>query len=279
MGIFHFFKKKPKESKFVKERAELTTLGLTTIEDLENLVKPLVRDALKVIPKKANNLEGSNLKSQIGGTPYFERGESWPKTKDGTYLQFICQIFNDGNSGLPDNIKLLQFYYAVDGEYMAFETADKGWLVKVYENLDKANVAIVPKPENEHFEEWDNVEYCELSFKKIKSLPDWEGISHYSKNASNLSCILNEDEPWANYEKIKAKLTEREYEEDEEIYISQIGGYPAWVQGDDTPEGCEFLLQLNSEEETTNLMWGDMGLVYFFYNKKNKKIEFILQCG
>jgi len=220
-------KKKIIESKYAKRRVELEELGLTTLDDLEALVKPLLLDAIRIIPKKATALEGSNLKSHIGGIPYFEKGEVWPKSEDGIYLQFIFQIFNDGNLGLPESIKLLQFYYAIDGEYMAFVTEDSGWHVKAYENLDSKNMVIVDKPKDEHFEEWDNVEYCELGFEQIKSLPMWWSLERYSKNAFNLSCLLNEKKPYENYNKIELKLLGRKQDTDSDVYLSQIGGYPA----------------------------------------------------
>jgi len=161
---------------------------------------------------------------------------------------------------------------------MAFETEDSGWHVKIYEKLDKAKVTVVDRPKGEHFEEWDNVEYCEIAFEKIKSLPDWEGLERYNLNAQKLSCVLNEKEPWDSYDQINIKLTGRKQETDEDIYISQLGGYPTWMQGDDSPESNDFLLQMYSEDNA-NLMWGDAGLVYLFYNKKTKKVNFILQCG
>jgi len=279
MGILNFLKKKSKANKFEKEREELAMLNLTTMEDLEGLVKPLLRDAVKVIANEPKTpLKESNMKSHFGGVPYFEKGGKWPQTEDGIYLQFIFQIFNDGSLGLPENIKLIQFFYAIDGEYMAFETEDSGWHVKIYEKIDATKTVIIDKPNDEHFGEWDNVAYCEISFEKIKSLPDWEGLERYNTNAQKLSCVLNEEEPWESYSQVYSKLTGRKQETDEDIYISQIDGYPVWMQGDDTPESSDFLLQIHSEDNA-NLMWGDAGLIYLFYDKKTKKVNFVLQCG
>jgi len=279
MGLFDWFKKKPKVNQFAKEREELAGLGISTMQDLEKLVKPLLREATKIIAKKTEApIESSNLKSHFGGIPYFEKGEKWPQTKDGIDLQFIFQIFDERNMVLPKNIKLIQLFYAIDGEHMAFETTDSGWYVKIYKELDKAKSIIIDKPSSEHFKEWDNVKYCEIGFEKIKSLPDWEGLENHSANAQKLSCVLNEDEPWDSYDQIRTKLIERSQDTDEEIYISQIGGYPTWMQGDDKPESGDFLLQIYSEDNA-NLMWGDAGLVYIFYDCETKKVEFILQCG
>ncbi len=96
-------------------REELNKLGLSTKEDLQKLLKPLVLDAVKFEPLKAEIPMGkSQLISHFGGLPYFEKGESWPIVKEGWQkdmpLYFIFQIINDGKMNLPDHIKILQFF-------------------------------------------------------------------------------------------------------------------------------------------------------------------------
>lgn len=44
-----------------------------------------------------------------------------------------------------------------------------------------------------------------MEFKTSNSLPDWEGFDAYDDIASNLSCVLNEDEPWESYGSIVEK--------------------------------------------------------------------------
>jgi len=45
-----------------------------------------------------------------------------------------------------------------------------------------------------------------VRLKQSYSLPDWEGIDTHSENASKLSCILDEDEPWEQYQNVVNKL-------------------------------------------------------------------------
>ena len=61
-------------------------------------------------------------------------------------------------------------------------------------------------------------------------------------------------------------------------FITKLGGYPNWLQGDGTPEGGDFqlLFQLDSEDEA-GLHWVDCGLVYVFYNPKTKETVFEIQ--
>ena len=66
------------------------------------------------------------------------------------------------------------------------------------------------------------------------------------------------------------------------MHSSQLGGYPKWVQGESTPkdkngEPLKLLFQIDSEDNA-GIMWGDVGLIYVFYDEELEKIEFILQC-
>jgi uncharacterized protein YwqG len=256
---------------FDKYREELKQLGLSTKQDLKNIVEPLILDAIEFSPNKiSQSPENSNLISHFGGQPYFEIGEEWPRMKDGRPLDFVFQLINTGDINLPSQIKVLQFYY--DNDEMAWETKDEGWLVKSYNQISNDKVAIVDRPLI-----LGTPKYCEISFNKTRMLPDWEGIDERNQTASKLSCVLDENEPWGNYQKVVEELI------GEQDFISTIGGYPKWVQGGSTPknikgQNMQLLFQLDSKENA-GLMWGDMGLVYVFYDKENiQHFEFTLQC-
>ena len=113
-------------------------------------------------------------------------------------------------------------------------------------------------------------------FKSVESLPDWEGIDLYEKRTAKIAYILNDDEPWEAYDKVVEKLI------GEQDYQSQLGGFPRWVQGESTPKNSDgeymkLLFQIDSEDNA-GLMWGDVGLVYAFYDEETKRTEFSLQC-
>lgn len=243
---------------------------LTSFEDLENLVKLLIRTATKIeILPASRPPENTQLQSHFGGQPYFEKGEEWIKTDDGKPLEFIFQLFNNDEIELPKSIKLIQFFY--DWDEFPWDTNDKGWRVKIYETLNIDKIQHIEKPA-----ELDKSKFCEIKFTTVKSLPDWEGIEIYNSKASELSCVLDESEPWGSYQKVVEKLV------GEQDYQSQLGGYPKWVQGESTPknskdESMKLLFQLDSEDNA-GLMWGDVGLIYVFYDEETKQIEFTLQC-
>lgn len=262
---------KPKsESHFDKYRKELNELNLKSISDLENLVKPLIRQTTKLeIQPSSRPPENSQLESHFGGHPYFEKGEEWPKGKNGKHLDFIFQVFNSPELELPKSIELVQFFY--DWEEFPWDTNDNGWLVKMYKQVEKGKAEFIAKPE-----EIEKSKFCKIEFKPTQTLPDWEGIDLFGNDASKLSCVLNEDEPWDSYDQIVTKLI------GEQDYQSQLGGYPKWVQGESTPRDNEgnpmkLLFQIDSEDNA-GIMWGDVGLIYVFYGEKSERIEFNLQC-
>jgi uncharacterized protein YwqG len=270
ISLFKGNKKSTTGSEIDNYKYELKNESLNSIADLEKLVTPLIRNATKIeVLSPISPEENSHLLSQFGGEPYFETGEKWPTSKTEKPLEFIFQIFNNGTNNLPEEIQLIQFFY--DWDEFPWDTGDDGWLVKIYNVVNKNNVTRIDTPSGA-----EERKYCKVNFKSIQSLPDWEGIETYSKKASKLSCILNEDEPWKNYDKVVVKLI------GEQNYQSQLGGYPKWVQGESTPKASndqpmKLLFQIDSEDNA-ELMWGDVGLIYVFYNEGNKQIEFSLQC-
>jgi uncharacterized protein YwqG len=239
-------------------------------DKLIDILTPIIQSRTVLNLEPSNNLDESQFSSHFGGLPYFEKGESWPvNRKTNKPLSFIIQIVNNGNINLPKEIGILQFYY--DWEEMPWETESEGWLVKLYPKADKEK-AIIIYPDTSIIQ----TSFCLIRYTQDKSLPDWEGIDNYYKNVTGLSEKGNPDEPWEPFDNAVNKLV------GEHDFNSFIGGYPMWIQGDETPIindiKYKLLCQINSEE-AANIIWGDMGAVYFFYNPNNPTdIKFTLQC-
>lgn len=255
---------------FSKYRNELSELGLSTKQDLKNLLLPLQKKATKIqVHKPSRPPEYSQLTSHFGGDPYFEEGDSWPSS-DGDYLSFVFQLYDQHDTLFPSGIKLVQFFY--DYEKFPWDTDNDGWLVKIFTDIDPESRIQIPKPKA-----LARTKFCEVSFQEIVSLPDWEGLDLHSRLASNLSCVLDENDPWESYRKLADDIA------GEQNYQSQAGGYPNWIQGEGTPknnigEPMPLLLQVDSEENA-GLMWGDWGLIYIFCAPDDlSKIELTLQC-
>jgi uncharacterized protein YwqG len=271
--VLNFFKpndKKQPSADINRYREELASENLHSQSDLEELLRPLIREATVIVVNDKSTPEGNTqLISHFGGTPYFEHGENWPTTLSGRDMEFIFQIVNNGNIHLPETIKLVQFFY--DFEEYPSQTGDDGWLIKVYDKIDPEAMVEILSPA-----ETDAPNFCTVQFKKVQSLPDWEGIELYDPRIMKLASVLNEADPWDLYDEVVRRLI------GEQDYRSQIGGYPKWVQNESTPENgngklLPLLFQIDSEEKA-ELMWGDSGLLYFFYDAVSRKTEFELQC-
>ncbi len=242
----------------------------TEMDKLEALLKPLLKPVTRIKTTKADFPDyNTQLKSHFGGHPYFNEGEAWPATKDGRPLEFVMQVFSQPGFALPGNIKLVQFYY--DFEEFPFETESDGWLIKIYGNDDWSNIKYIEKPEGQN-----NCNYCEVVFENGVSLPGLETISNQYRDIDEMLHIVNPDEPWEVYEYFTKKLTANG------LGGNQLGGYPYWIQNDETPTDeagnqLQLLLQVDSDDDA-GLMWGDAGLLYFYYNTQTRKVDYIMQC-
>jgi uncharacterized protein YwqG len=256
-----------------KDKQRLDELNLKTMEDLERLVIPLIRPATKIEVQTATEPPiNTQMQSHFGGQPYFEIGEEWVKSANGNYMDFVFQIFNDDSLVLPKEIKLLQFYY--DWEEFPWNTEEDGWHLKIYRTLEPENIKIIDKPS-----ELNSSKYCDIVFKKINSLPDWEGLELYEKKAADLSSVLDRKSDWEPYQKMVQKLLP-EYNS---WNWSTLGAYPQWIQSGETPknskqENMKLLFQLDSEDNA-DIMWGDAGCIYLFYDENTQETAFILQCN
>ncbi|WP_190076221.1 hypothetical protein [Streptomyces morookaense] len=65
-----------------------------------------------------------------------------------------------------------------------------------------------------------------------------------------------------------------------EDYIQHIGRQPNWLQGDETPEGWTFLLQLDSMQLCDVVVnFGDLGVGYAFISPDRREGRFLWQSG
>lgn|GEM_PF-5844578 len=240
--------------------------------DLTSLVLPLIKEATKIIPQKTNEQpENSHLSSCFGGNPYIEEGQVWPVNKNGTRLEFVVQIFNDGQINIPDHIKLIQLFY--DFENWPTKSLDDGWKVKMYEKLNFEK-AIKISPMTHH----TNVKFAAISFEKINTLPN---TPHSLNNEIiEMSSRIDEDCPWEPYAAVCKKLTNK-IDDDSNQFVSRLGGHPLWVASYDNEiaNGLDLLLQIGSDEQEkiTGLNWGGLGSAFIFYNPNNKSIKFAVQ--
>lgn len=239
-------------------------------EKLDTLLQPLIKSALKLDPKSDPAAGQASCESKFGGLPYAESGDTWPSCpKCKKELTFINQILDEKES------QLFTFYYCNDCFPWGLGDEEKGqWLVKLYKEPSNEKLITITRNSEEEFPPVP----CKVIASSVNVLPDWEGLDSASQEAGDLCSEINDDSPWDAYEEAVARSGCLD------DYATLLGGYPRFVQGEAIPScpicnsNMEFYAQIDSEDEA-NIMWGDVGLVYFFRCPEHKnEFKFELQC-
>ncbi len=237
---------------------------------LDILVKPLIKEGLKLTPKADGLAIPASCKSKFGGLPYAESGDCWPSCPTcKKELTFVNQILDEKENAL------FVFYYCNECGPWGLRDEEKGqWVAKQYKNPVTENIYEIQRHNKDEF----SLTACSVSSTVVMVLPDWEGIDSVSEEISNLCCEINDDSPWESYE---VAVVRADCLND---YSTLLGGYSRYVQGEAsaTCSKCnsqmEFYAQIDSEDEA-ELMWGDVGLVYFYRCPEHKnEIYLELQC-
>lgn len=239
-------------------------------EKLDSLLKPLVKKAIKLEPIIDKAALVASCDTKFGGLPYAETGDAWPSCPTcKKELTFINQIYDEIEQ------QLFVFYYCNECFPWGLCDEEKGqWLVKLYKEPSSRKIAEITRASNDEFAPTP----CKVITSSVEVLPDWEGLDSASEEVSDLCCKINDDSPWEEYEEAVERtgcLND---------YATLLGGYPRFVQGEAGPACPEcnsemiFYAQVDSEDEA-NIMWGDVGLVYFFRCPEHKnQFQLELQC-
>ena len=280
--------------------------------DFQTLLQDLCRNEVSITLKKARK-DGAACRSKFGGRPAVPADFAWPRFEAENYdgetasrpLSFLCQInlaeisAFDRENLLPKE-GLLLFFYEMESSCWGFDPADEGCVRVVY-LTDPEGLAPMELPEDLS-EEYAVKEY-DLSFEAKASYPSYE----------ELDCHTNADVDWDDYDEA---VEEMGYEIDSERH--KLLGYADLVQGEmlteceratrglysgdaksyrETPEDLKneihqaaadwvLLFQMASiMEEDYELMYGDMGNLYFYIRKQDlaecrfDRVWFALQCG
>lgn len=239
-------------------------------EKLGNLLKSLIKKSIKLEPKADASVAPACCESKFGGLPYAESEDVWPSCPTcEKELTFVTQIQDESEQ------QLFVFYYCNKCFPWGLADEEKGqWLVKLYKKPSIEKLVAINQDSDDKF----SPTACKIIPSSVKILPDWEGLDSASSEASALCCKINDDAPWEAYEEAVERagcLND---------YATILGGYPRFVQGEALPTcpecNCDmvFYAQIDSEDEA-NIMWGDLGLIYFFRCPQHKnKFQLELQC-
>ena len=263
----------------------------TGMAEQADIILQNTKPSIKVITKASTENEISVINSKLGGQPSLPPDFEWPKYKNHP-LNFVAQ-FNleelapyDFDKQLPEK-GMLSFFYDTKEFCWGGSIEDAGsW--RLYYYPDVSNLSKTPLPEviDEYFNP------CSVKFTVEASLP--YQIEDF-KNNSDLDEEYCEMLGWVY---------------DDYFPVHRLFGYALSIQNDDMEKDCHLastianrknlskeeikannamakewilLFQVDSDN-SANMMWGDVGKLYFWIKKHDlKQLNFdktwmILQC-
>jgi uncharacterized protein YwqG len=303
--LFKLFSSKGKKQK--KVNLDLVLEGEPqTLDDIELLfkaadleqyidrIKPLVRSKIILSLLPAEESEIDIAKSKIGGLPHLPKEETYPTNELGKSLSFIGQINLEevtdyDDSGLLPKTGLLSFFYCADQEVWGFEPNNKQRFKVIY--FDNTNELVrydFPIDLEPHSIFKPNL----LSFTSSLSLPSWdddgvEDIFEAQDWDNYLEISLESDNQMLGYaNNIQGSMELTCQLVTNGIDCGGSAGYkdPRRSELEKDKHDWILLLQMDSDEDKTRMMWGDGGRIYFWLKKQdllNKDFDkawCILQC-
>lgn len=270
-----------------------------TRHGLDRVREALLSSARNGLRLRAHAVSPPAIGSRLGGWPALSAGIPWP-SRDGRPLAFLAQIRCEDvarfalDPGLPAS-GLLSFFYDVEAMPWGFDPADRGSAVVLHQ-------ASSPAPEIQRHEGIEPLPAVGVNFVTVLTLPP-----SWSFDMKALGLTGDEEKRYFEL------VDELDRPGDAGGQLHQLLGHPAQVQGDMqlecqlvthglycgdatgysspraaslTPGAADWrlLLQLDSDEDR-GMMWGDMGMVYFWIRDADlRQGRFqdtwtLLQCG
>lgn len=287
---------------------EITDLLVDSgLEAYKERIAPLIFPSFKVNLQPDDDEIIPLGASKVGGSPDLPENVKWPKWKHYN-LSFIAQI-NLTDLPFPSPLPssgLLSFFFAVEAMYDDEDFyGDPRTCRAIYistEQLDRLKRRTRPADLPQEAVLKPN----RLSFNPSLCVPAAE--SAYLENIG-LSWDGNHED-FGKYWKVFLQHFRERWHPDG--YVNRLLGHPDQIQGD-MQISCEFitkgvsyaalrdpgerrnvmqsavkwrlLLQIDSEEEKTGVMWGDVGRIYFWIHEDDlaeqqfDRVVCVMQCG
>lgn len=245
----------------------------------ETAIVKATRPSIKIIKNKLEEEQIPLGTSKIGGLPDMPEDWEFPTYNDRS-LSFLGQ-FNlqevkpyDVDNHFPGSGILYVFYDVVEQPW-GFEE-DGGCFKILYFDGDEKELRRKQYPEVT--EDYLPLPVFKVSFTTKLTLPEYPEDIEFS----------NEDEE--SYSEMRQELIQPSDEEGNYEPAHYLLGYPFSIQNDVfeefglKPEEAVLLLQIDSDEDDLELLWGDCGMLYFcidknsLTNKQFEKVQFRLQC-
>lgn len=294
MGIidkmFKWFTAKDKDGK-VMNLGYVLDGEPTTIQDIEKVfkafqldkyfetIKPLVKPKIDLTLVPTDESKFDTAKSKIGGQPHLMKETEWPKNELGKSLSFIGQLnFEEvskfDKSELLPTKGLLSFFYCADQETWGFDPKDGQRFKTIYsENVNELVKKDFPTDLESHSIFQSNL----LTFTSSLSLPTCEDVSIegliQDEDSDNyIEASSGSDNQILGYANCVQGTMELECQlVTNGLYCGDSTGYedPRRKALEVGKNDWVLLLQIDSEEDKTGMMWGDSGRIYFWIKKQD----------
>ncbi len=224
------------------------------LKPYEEYLRSTEKPAIEISFKKGNTLP---WESKVGGCPYLESEEDYPRDGDGKPMMFLAQINLDDMPHLEDYPEngLLQFYIG-DDDCLGDDSPCK--VIYIPEYAKDASRLLSKNPFEENYK--DKTPF--MNEGKMTFVPKTMLIGTECQEFQEKFWKKVSDEVWD-------ALTDVCYPEG-----SLVGGYPLFVQQApeyyDSGEFDTLLLQLDCDDEC-GIMFGDAGNCYFLISKEDLK--------
>lgn len=280
--------------------------------DLGGILNALCKREISIKTCKAKK-GGLPTRSKFGGNPTVPSGFEWPRFSAKNYddevanrpLSFLCQIDLSDVAALDkDNLLpkrgLLLFFYELESMAWGFDPTDLG-CSRVYFFENTASLVSAPFPDD-MADEYKIKEY-DLKFSAADSYPNYEELEYHAKvdvDWEDYDNVLEKRGYAGDFERHKllgyANIIQSEMLTECErttrgLYCGNPESYastPSDVKDDVEKKAAEWILlfQMASiEDDDFELMFGDVGNIYFYIKKQDLKDQnfdkawLVLQCG
>lgn len=232
--------------------------------------------------------------SKIGGQPYLPDNFEWPKNETGKSLSFIGQLnFEElskfDQSGWLLKQGLVSFFYCADQEAWGFDPKHRQRFKVIYTDSVSSSVK---RDFPTDLEEHSIFKPNSLTFNSSLSIPTWQedsidGLIEDEDSDNYIEVSSGSDNQILGYANCVQGTMELECQlVTNGLYCGDETGYndPRRKELETRKDDWILLLQIDSEEDKTGMMWGDSGRIYFWIKKQdllNKDFNntwCILQC-
>lgn len=263
--------------------------------------KSHLRNEILAKPVTVNEDELTLGQSKIGGQPDLPKNIEWFKEDNGKRLSFIGQINLsevtefDKSKSLPSQ-GILYFFYSAKQEAWGFDIKDKDKFTVFYYEGQSGELERKEFPAD--LAEYSRYKPCKLSFQPSVSLPNWEQdyvskqlnkkeIDKYLEATEDLDINVETNKLLGHSDNIQGPMELECQLVTNGLYCGDETGYNH-PKAKELAKGADdwiLLFQVDSNYEESGMMWGDVGMLYFWIRKddlKNKRFDkcwLISQCA